>query len=188
MNFLYDKEYKNIVFEISELNQTDYENCTFIECDFRNCLFHAVTFIDCNFVDCNFHDTKINHVSFRGVWFTKCNLTNVNFAMTDQTIHEFHFKDSLLDYSKFYKLKLRKIQFLNCSMVSSDFMETDLTEAIFDNCNLRLAVFSDTIANKVDFSTSHYFSIDPEKNKLKKAVFSLDGLKGLVEKYDIIIK
>jgi hypothetical protein len=49
-------------------------------------------------------------------------------------------------------------------------------------------VFIDTIANKADFSTSYDYSFDPEKNKIKKAVFSMEGLKGLLEKYDIVVK
>jgi uncharacterized protein YjbI with pentapeptide repeats len=73
-------------------------------------------------------------------------------------------------------------------MIAVDFMESDLTEVLFDNCNLRRAVFMDTIANKADFSTSYDYTIDPEKNKLKKAVFSTDGLKGLLEKYNIVVK
>jgi uncharacterized protein YjbI with pentapeptide repeats len=73
-------------------------------------------------------------------------------------------------------------------MISVDFMGCDLTEALFDNCNLRRAVFIDTVANKADFSTSYDFTIDPEKSKLKKAVFSTDGLKGLLGKYDIVVK
>ena len=32
------------------------------------------------------------------------------------------------------------MQFINCSMIAVDFMESDLTEALFDNCNLRHAV------------------------------------------------
>ena len=108
--------------------------------------------------------------------------------MTDQVIYDFGFKDCLLDYAKFYKLKLKKMQFINCSMISVDFMNSDLTEAVFDNCNLRRAVFIDTIANKADFTTSYDYTIDPEKNKIKKAQFSLEGLKGLLEKYDIVIK
>jgi uncharacterized protein YjbI with pentapeptide repeats len=67
-------------------------------------------------------------------------------------------------------------------------MKSDLTEALFDNCNLRLTVFSETIANKADFSTSYNYTIDPEKNKIKKAKFSLDGLVGLLAKYDIVVK
>jgi len=187
-DYIHDKEFKGITFDELAIKFKDYENCTFTNCDFRNCLFQTVTFIDCNFFDCNFADTKINYVSLRDVFFTKCNFTNVNFAMTDQVIFDFGFKDCLLDYAKFYKLKLKKMQFINCSMVAVDFMASDLTEVTFDNCNLRHAVFIDTIANKADFSTSYDFVIDPEKNKLKKAQFSVEGLKGLLMKYDIVVK
>jgi uncharacterized protein YjbI with pentapeptide repeats len=73
-------------------------------------------------------------------------------------------------------------------MIAVDFMGCDLTDVLFDNCNLRRAVFIDTIANKADFSTSYDYTFDPEKNKIKKAIFSTDGLKGLLEKYDIVVK
>jgi uncharacterized protein YjbI with pentapeptide repeats len=108
--------------------------------------------------------------------------------MTDQVIYEFHFTDCLLDYAKFYALKLKKMKFINCSLIAADFMSSDLTEVLFDNCNLRRAVFIDTIANKADFSTSYDYAFDPEKNKIKKAIFSTEGLKGLLEKYDIVVK
>ena len=187
-DYILDVEFKNQMLDDKETKFKDFENCTFYNCDFRSCTFQTVTFIDCNFFDCNFQDTKINYVSLRGVFFTKCNFTNVNFAMTDQVIFEFHFKDCLLDYAQFYALKLKKMQFINCSMIATDFMNSDLTEVLFDNCNLRHAVFIDTIAVKTDFSTSYDFVIDPEKNKLKKAQFSVEGLKGLLKKYDIVIK
>jgi uncharacterized protein YjbI with pentapeptide repeats len=67
-------------------------------------------------------------------------------------------------------------------------MKTDLTEAIFDNCDLRRTVFIETILANADFTTSYNYTIDPEINKLKKAQFSTDGLKGLLEKYDLVIK
>ena len=187
-DYIHDLEFKNQIFDDTNTKFRDFENCTFFDCDFTNCTFQTVTFVDCNFFDCNFKDTKINYVSLRGVQFTKCNFTAVNFAMTDQVIYEFHFKDCLLDYAKFYALKLKKMQFINCSMIAVDFMASDLTEVLFDNCNLRKSVFIDTIAHKTDFYTSYDYTIDPEKNKLKKAVFSTDGLKGLLEKYDLVIK
>jgi uncharacterized protein YjbI with pentapeptide repeats len=187
-DYFADQVYHDVFFLEADIKFKEFENCTFHFCDFTDCKFQTVTFIDCNFFDCNFKDTKINYVSLRGVWFTKCNFTAVNFAMTDQVIYEFHFKDCLLDYTKFYALKLKKMQFINCSMIAVDFMASDLTEVLFDNCNLRRAVFMDTIANKADFSTSYDYTIDPEKNKLKKAVFSTDGLKGLLEKYNIVVK
>ena len=72
-------------------------------------------------------------------------------------------------------------------MIAVDFMESDLTEALFDNCNLRHAVFIGTTANKTDFTTSYDFTIDPEKNKLKRAIFSTENLAGLLQKYDLVI-
>ncbi|PZQ77516.1 MAG: hypothetical protein DI548_16970, partial [Flavobacterium johnsoniae] len=78
--------------------------------------------------------------------------------------------------------------FSNCSMIALDFMNTDLTNILFDHCNLHKTVFSNTTAIKADFTTSYNFSIDPEKNKIKKASFSLAGLKGLLQKHELIIK
>lgn len=187
-DYILEQEFRNEILDDNNTKYKDFENCNFYNCDFRDCTFKTITFIDCNFFDCNFQDTKINYVSLRGVFFNKCNFTNVNFAMTDQVIYEFHFTDCLLDYAKFYALKLKKMKFINCSMIAADFMSSDLTEVLFDNCNLRRAVFINTIANKADFSTSYDYSFDPEKNKIKKAVFSMEGLKGLLEKYDIVVK
>jgi hypothetical protein len=39
-----------------------------------------------------------------------------------------------------------------------------------------------------NFSTALHFSIDPEQNRLKKAVFSPDNLEGLLDKYQLKMK
>jgi hypothetical protein len=41
---------------------------------------------------------------------------------------------------------------------------------------------------KADIRTSHNYTIDPEKNKVKKAKFSIHGIAGLLDKYDIEIE
>jgi uncharacterized protein YjbI with pentapeptide repeats len=73
-------------------------------------------------------------------------------------------------------------------MVAIDFMSTDLTEVVFDNCDLYRSEFAKAIANKANFKTSYNYTIDPSKTKIKKAVFSLSELKGLLFKHDIIVK
>lgn len=73
-------------------------------------------------------------------------------------------------------------------MQEIDFAESDLTNATFDNCDLTLAVFDRTVLEKVNFLTSYNYSIDPENNRLKKAKFSMNGLAGLLGKYDIEIE
>ena len=67
-------------------------------------------------------------------------------------------------------------------------MGADLTEVVFDNCDLYRTEFGKAIANKASFKTSRNYNIDLEKTKIKKAVFSLEGLKGLLYKHDIVVK
>lgn len=175
-------------FKTEDIMYTDFENCFFDGCDFTTCNFTGVVFIDCIFKDCNFASAKIHYVALRGAAFTACDFTDVNFAMVNPLLFDISFTDCVLDYAKFYTLKLSRTVFTNCSIVASDFMASDLTDAIFDHCNLHKTVFIDTIANKADFTTSFNFTIDPEKNKLKKAMFSKDGLIGLLAKHEIIVK
>lgn len=187
-NYIIDGSYANTTFTGKDIIYKDFEKCSFVNCNFTDADFQGVAFTDCTFLNCNFADAKINYVAFRDAIFNICNFTNVNFAMVDSLLFSVEFKDCILDYAKFYKLKIKGTTFSNCSLVANDFMETDLTEVIFDNCNLHQSVFIDSVANKADFSTSYNFIIDPEKNKLKKARFSMEGLKGLLEKYDIIVE
>jgi uncharacterized protein YjbI with pentapeptide repeats len=72
-------------------------------------------------------------------------------------------------------------------MEEVDLSDSDLSSCLFENCNLNRAVFENTILDKADLRTAYNFSIDPEKNRLKKTKFSLRGTPGLLDKYDIEI-
>ncbi len=186
--YIHNLNFDNITFEEQEVNFKEFECCTFNNCDFSSCTFIAVTFIDCTFNDCVFSGAKINYVAFRTVFFNRCKIEDVNFAMCDKLIFEIHFKACTLDFSKFYTLKIKGTTFVDCSIIAVDFMATDLTQVVFENCDLYRSEFSKAIANKANFKTSYNYTIDPTKTKIKKAVFSLAGLKGLLAKYDIVVK
>ncbi|AWH85777.1 hypothetical protein HYN59_11940 [Flavobacterium album] len=186
-NYIVGREINGTVYQPEEIMYKDFERCNFTDCDFADCNFTGVGFIDCTFTDCSFNEAKINYVAFRGALFTRCDFKNVNFSMVDPLLFDIEFRDCTLDYAKFYTLKIKGTTFTDCSLIAVDFMNTDLTEVQFDNCNLHKSVFIDAIANKADFTTSYNFSIDPERNKLKKARFSQAGLKGLLEKYEIVV-
>jgi len=187
-NYIIDASIERTIYGAYDIMYKDFERCTFTNCDFTACDFLGVAFTDCSFISCNFSEAKINYVALRDAQFTDCNFNGVNFSMVDSLLFGVGFKDCTLDYAKFYTLKLKGTTFSSCSLIAVDFMSTDLTGVIFDDCNLHKAVFIDAIANNADFTTSYNFSIDPEKNKLKKAKFSKAGLKGLLHKYDIIVK
>ncbi|MFC0777537.1 pentapeptide repeat-containing protein [Flavobacterium sp. HJSW_4] len=185
--YFLDKEYNAIIYAKDDLNFKDFECCVFNNCNFSACTFLAVTFIDCVFNDCIFTEAKINYVAFRTATFNRCEIKDVNFAMCDKLIFEIEFNDCILDFSKFYTLKLKGTFFTNCSLIAVDFMATDLTSVVFYNCDLYRAEFNKAIANKTDFKTSYNYTIDPSKTKLKKAIFSLNEVKGLLFKHDVIV-
>lgn len=186
-DYFIHQEYQNHTYEREEVNFKELEQCTFRHCDFSNCNFIDVTFIDCQFYDCNFNGAKINHVALRTVTFHRCQIKDVNFAMCDKLIFEIAFEDCILDFSKFYALKLKGTVFKNCSLIAVDFMNADLTEARFENCDLYRSEFAKAIANKANFKTSFHYTIDPTTTKVKKAIFSLEGVKGLLFKHQLII-
>lgn len=185
--YFLDKEYNNIIYDRDGANFKDFECCVFNNCNFSASTFLAVTFIDCVFNDCIFNEAKINYVAFRTATFNRCEIKEVNFAMCDKLIFEIHFNNCTLDFSKFYTLKIKGTTFTNCSLVAVDFMATDLTSVIFDNCDLYRSEFNKAIANKADFKTSYNYTIDPSKTKLKKAIFALKEVKGLLFKHDVIV-
>ncbi len=184
-NYVLDATYQHLTYATDDLNFTDFERCTFSHCNFSACTFLAVTFIDCTFTDCVFDGAKINYVALRTAAFIRCQIREVNFSMCDKLIFEISFNQCILDFSKFYTLKLKATPFLDCSLVAVDFMAADLTEAIFDNCDLYRAEFAKAIAHKADFRTSWNYTIDPEKTKIKKAMFSRAQVKGLLYRHEI---
>jgi len=73
-------------------------------------------------------------------------------------------------------------------MTGADFSEADLTKALFENCDLSGAMFSRTNLVAANLSSAYNFSIDPENNSIKKAVFSSQSLMGLLDKYGIVVE
>lgn len=99
----------------------------------------------------------------------------------------FSFENCRLDHASFYRCRIPSTFFKNSQLIEVDFCEADATNSVFDDCNLAGAAFERTCLDGADFTTSVHYSIDPEANSIKKAMFSLVGLPGLLDKYDIKI-
>ena len=63
-----------------------------------------------------------------------------------------------------------------------------MKNSVFTNCDLQGAKFENSELINVDFTSSYNYSINPEVNKVTNAKFSLDGLPGLLDNYNIIIE
>ena len=113
-----------------------------------------------------------------GLRFENCNAFGLSFS----------FDNCQLNHSSFYKTKIKRTVFKNSQLHEVDFTACDLTNTLFDNCDLKGAIFENTNIEKADFRTSCNYSLDPEINRIKKAKFSISGVSGLLDKYDIEIE
>jgi fluoroquinolone resistance protein len=81
-----------------------------------------------------------------------------------------------------------KIKFCDCELNEVDFTGANLSEAVFEKSDLLKSIFSGTNLEKADFRTSFHYSIDPTKNKVRKAKFSIVGAAGLLDHLNVIIE
>ncbi len=187
-NFIEDKTFEKIDYKAEPLQPGEYEYCTFINCDFSSTNLSEIRFMECEFISCNLSLAKIRKTAFQDVKFRNSKMLGLQFDTCNEFGLSFSFDDCILNHASFYQTKLKKIIFKNCQIHEVDFTESNLTGSVFDNCDLMGATFENTIIKNADFRTSYNYSIDPETNQIKKAKFSLPGVIGLLDKYDIKIE
>jgi fluoroquinolone resistance protein len=169
------------------LSKGEYENCVFKYCDLSNADLSEFVFMDCEFVECNLSLAVLTKTSLRDVVFKNCKMLGLRFEHCNDFGLSIAFEKCTLDHSSFYQVKLKKTSFKGSQLHEVDFTESDLTASVFTDCDFTNATFDNTILEKADLRTSVNYSIDPETNRIKKAKFSLSGIAGLLDRYDIEI-
>lgn len=186
--FFENKVFEKVDFSIKKLPRGEYDNCTFIDCIFSNSNLSNYSFIECEFNTCNLGLSEFKNTSLKDVNFKNCKLLGIHFHEVDEFLLALNFEECDLNLASFYKLKLKNIKFTNCKLIEVDFTEANLTNSVFNNCDLNGAIFERTILEKTDLRTSYNYAINPEINSIKKAKFSLQGLPGLLGKYNIEVE
>lgn len=165
-----------------------YDGCIFNNCNFAEVDISGSVFSECRFTGCNMSLAKPGKTGFVDAAFKDCKLLGMQFALCSGFALSFSFDNCLLSYAAFYNLKMHRTVFKKSTLREADFTGADLTGSVFDDCDLLDAKFENTVLEKVDFRTAYNYSFDPEKNRLKKAKFSLINIPGLLAKYDIEIQ
>ncbi len=93
-----------------------------------------------------------------------------------------------LSLASFCNRSLLNSSFSQCKLHETDFSGCDLSGVLLNSCDLTDAVFDQTNLEGADLRTSSHYSIDPEKNRIRKARFGAAGVIGLLNKYDITIE
>lgn len=184
---MFDRIYVSSDIGDNGLNETEYDNCRFINCNFNGSNLSDILFSNCEFVSCDLSISALRNTTFRDIKFLRCKMLGLHFETCNNLMFFADFENCILDHSCFLRMKLKKFKFHNCSLKETDFTEADLQMAVFEDCDLKNSVFENSNLEKADFRTSFNFNIDPEINKLRHARFSGSGLLGLLSKYQLEI-
>lgn len=187
-HFVEDKDFERIDYTTTALPKGEYEGCVFKSCNFSGVTLVGSTFAECEFVDCNLSMANLAEVTLNDVQFTSCKMLGLRFDSCNEFLFDVSFDRCALNFCSFYKRKVRKVTFRNCSLLEADFTEADLTGAHFTDCDLNGTVFYMSNLEGTDFRSALNYSFDPALNKVKKAKFSMEGLPGLLSKFDIEVE
>ncbi len=184
----FDQHYQNIDFSLESLPDNDFEDCTFSFCNFANLNLSSIKFSNCEFRDCNISLCNINGTAFRQIQFTNCKMLGLHFENANPMGLQMNFNHCNLMHTSFFQVVLKKSIFKGCNLIECDFTESDFSKSVFQECDFSGAVFYNSNLEFVDFRTSVRYAIHPERNKIKKAIFSKSEIAGLLDQYGIVIE
>jgi uncharacterized protein YjbI with pentapeptide repeats len=184
----FEKTFTRVKWSNESVPDREFEQCTFSQCDLSRSDFSRSRFAECTFIGCDLSMIKLSDVALRDVTFKECKLLGVDFSACKEMLFSVSFDQCLLDHAVFHKRKLDGTRFTRCSLKGVDFENAHLNNALFERCDLERAVFVNTHLQKADLTTAYNIALDPERNKLKGAKFSVDGALALLTKYGVVVE
>ena len=155
-----------------EFHKIYFDNCTFVKCDFTQSVMQGCKFTECTFINCDLSLASLKSCTFNDVTFEKSKLIGISWSSCDEPYDVF-FDTCNISQNSFHMMDLRSMKFKDSLIEDCGFEECDLEKAIFDNCDLKFTTFDNNKLKKANFETSRNYLIDPKKNDIENAVFSL---------------
>ena len=189
-----DQEYYDQTFEKVHLMPGEIITAEFTDCKFVGCEFESVAFIGCKFSNCIFRECNLNMVrvlesSFPGTRFEQSRLAGIDWTRGSWSRLTLNQPDGffgcVISHSTFIRLECSGIQIKDCVAHDVDFREADLSRANFEGTDLSKSLFDNTNLSRADLSDAKNYQIDPVKNTLKAAKFSLPEAMALLYSMDI---
>ena len=152
-----------------------------VECVFDRCRFVGTDLSLSKWTDCTIRDTT----------FEDCRLTGADFSVASWSAYSATSPNTFdrcdLSYANFARSRLGAIRVSECRALEAEFLEADLTGAVFHETDLARAGFAGANLTDSDFRTAFGFLINPLTAKLRGAHFSSSSLVGLVIGFGIEI-
>lgn len=186
-----DADFKELRLNGAHLESAEFHDCTFIDCTFVESVFHACRFAGCLFRDCDLSLVEIRGSAFSSVRFERCSLVGVNWTQAAWPAVllgvPLIFSGCALNHATFIGLSMQGVKITECTAVNVDFREADLSRGDFSGTDLAKSLFGNTDLTGADLSQAQNYDIDPGRNTLKGAKFSLPEAMSLLHNLDIIL-
>jgi fluoroquinolone resistance protein len=188
-NEFLSRTFKGLALVEEEISRKVFEECDFRDCNFSATLFSMCKFVDCSFVNCNLSNAKVIESKFLNVEFAQCKVIGINWTEAAwpriAVDPQLTFRNSILNDSSFFGLKLHHIVIHDCKAHGVDFRGADLTGANLTHTDLQRSLFGKTTLTEADFAEATNYSIDVLDNSVDKARFSRHEAFGLLSGLDI---
>jgi fluoroquinolone resistance protein len=182
-----NKTFEGINYTQKTIKNREFQSCIFKKCDLSNTDLSHNKFLDCTFEDCNLSMIILQGATLNDVAFVNCKMLGINFSDCLSFLFSVSFDSCILDYSSFMGRKMLKTKFYNSSLKEVTFSRANIAGSSFDKSNLMGAVFNQTDLSAVNFVNANNYDIEPGLNNIKHAIFSSQGLAGLLSSYQIKI-
>lgn len=183
----FDQVIQDIDFSGQNLQGYSFEDCQFVNCNFTGTKLYGVSLGTTTFDSCNLSSTDITRAKLTNVRFTGCKLMGVNFSNVHTMLFSVSFDFCRIQHCIFENLKLAGMDAEGNEILETDFTGCNLRKAKFGGSDLRGSQFADNDLKEADFRRATNYVIDPTRNQVKGARFSLPEVVGLLEVFQVKI-
>lgn len=174
-----------------ELNSNTFQDCMFDNCTFMETIFRSCRFINCFFRGCDLSLVQVPNSSFSGARFENTKVIGVNWTLAnwvEKGIWDpIQFKKCALNHATFLGVDLTGIKIKRCEAVNVDFREANLSGVDFAFTDLKDSLFNATNLEGADLRFAKNYQIDPTKNAITGAKFSMPEVMALLYSMEIEI-
>ena len=182
-----DRHFVRLSCQDAELRDMEFFQCRFDGCQFLRTTFRRCRFEQCVFEKCDVSLLRLPETAFIGVRFLNAKMLGIDWTQAAAPLTR-AFQGSNISHSMFMRLKLPRMEMVECVAREVDFSGTSLTRANLAKTDFLGSRFADTDLGYADFSNAVNYAIDPTINRLKKTVFSMPEAVSLLSAFDIILK
>lgn len=182
------QQFKRTEFPLDFFQERSFTNCIFDSCRFEKSQWRHTKFSECIFKNCDLSLVKVDACRLHNTLFKECKIIGIEFYKCDKTLFSLQLQHCIAMSCNFSEMKMKKSSFQGSKIIECYFDGTQLMESNFRETDLQRTIFRHCDLSQADFSEAKNYSIDPQSNILRKALFTLPEALSLLNFFDIKIR